>query len=101
MVDPFIALLKVTVTTALGQEPAAALVGPSETAVGAIFEAGLPEPLHPALKPQISSREARKNILVLISIWISGLLFPRTTIMASPPRLNLRLCRSSLVCAGV
>jgi hypothetical protein len=78
----FIALLKVTVTTVLGQEPAAALAGPTETAVGGVFDPGLGESLHPVAN--ISSKNAANNILILIFISILGLSFPRMNIILHP-----------------
>lgn len=64
MVDGFIALLKVAVTTALGQMPAVPLRGVTEATMGGVTVGLLPllsGSLHPAAK--MSSKNAMKQIL--------------------------------------
>ena len=66
MVEGFIALLKVTVTTELGQTPAAPLRGVTEATVGGVtvgFVPVLSGSLHPAAKAKMSSRNAVKQIV--------------------------------------
>jgi hypothetical protein len=64
MVEGFIALLKVAVTTALGQMPPAPLRGVTEATVGGVtveLVPGLSASLHPAAK--MSSKNAVKQIV--------------------------------------